>query len=188
MPELSTEYLNGLIELFRNVVEFFEEKEISYFIDGGTMLGVVRDKGQIKHDDDVDLGMLEPDMIKLLDNADELAQRHQLSIILHLGIIKIENKNIWRVSNDDKGKIPVTIDILLYHKPEGLNRVQLALPEHRKLWRKCYHLDKDFEPFQKILYEDFLVNCVKNPIAYLQRYYGDDWTIPQDITYDTHTY
>lgn len=188
MPELSTEYLNALIELFRNVITFFEEKEIDYFVDGGTMLGVVRDKGQIKHDDDVDLGMLEPDMIKLLDNADELAQRYDLSVILCFGIIKIENKKIYRISKDDKGKIPITIDILLYHRPEGLNRVELALPEHRKLWSTCYHLDKDFEPFQKIQYEDFEVNCVKNPIAYLQRYYGDDWNIPQDIEYATHTY
>lgn len=188
MPELTTEYLNGLIELFRNVVLFFEEKEINYFIDGGTMLGCVRDKGQIKHDDDIDIGMLEPDMLKLLDYADELAQRYNLSIILNFGIIKIENKKIYRISKDDTKKLPATIDILLYHRPEGLNRVELALPQHRKLWGKCYHLDRDFEPFQKIPYEDFKVCCVKNPIAYLQRYYGDDWNIPQDIEYATHTY
>lgn len=189
MPELTTEYLNGLIELFRNVASFFEEKEINYFVDGGTMLGCVRDKGQIKHDDDVDIGMLEPDMLKLLDHADELAQKHDLLIFVYYGIIKIENKKVYRISNkDDTKNIPATIDILLYHKPEGLNRVELALLQHRKLWSKCYHLDKDFEPFQKIQYEDFQVWCVKNPIAYIQRYYGDDWEIPQDIEYETHTY
>ena len=188
MPELSNEYLIGLVELFRNVVNFLNEKEICYFIDGGTMLGALRDKGQIKHDDDVDLGMLEPDMIKFLEHADELEERHNLFVIVHSGMLKIENQNIYRISKDDKGKIPVTIDLLLYHRPQGLNRVELALPEHRKLWGKCYHLDKDFEPFQKMEFEDFTVNCVKNPVAYLQRYYGDDWMTPKDIEYETHTY
>ena len=168
MPELSNEYLIGLVELFRNVVNFLNEKEICYFIDGGTMLGALRDK--------------------VLEHADELEERHNLFVIVHSGMLKIENQNIYRISKDDKGKIPVTIDLLLYHRPQGLNRVELALPEHRKLWGKCYHLDKDFEPFQKMEFEDFTVNCVKNPVAYLQRYYGDDWMTPKDIEYETHTY
>lgn len=187
MPELTSEYLNGLIEMFRNVVSFFEEKKINYFVDGGTMLGCVRDKGQIKHDDDVDIGMLEPDMLKLLEHAEELAEKYKLCITLQKGIIKIRNLEINRKSDvNEEIILSATVDILLYHRVN--NRVELALPQHRKLWGKCYHLDKDFEPFQKIQYEDFQVWCVKNPIAYIQRYYGDDWDIPQDIEYGTHTY
>lgn len=187
MPELEKEYIDGLINLFRNVVIFLDEKEIKYWICSGTILGCVREKGQIKHDDDVDIAMFEPDLEKFLEYAEELATKHDLLITAHGGMIKIANQHIYRMSDKiEDARLAITVDILLYEQFD--DRIQLALEQHRELWENSYHLIDDFEPFQKIQYEDFEVDCVKNPIPYLERCYGDDWMTPKDIISDTHTH
>lgn len=186
MPILTTEYLNGLIELFKNVVKFLEEKNIKYWLCSGTLLGTVRNRGQIKHDDDADLAMFEEDMVALILYSKELAERYDYLITAHGGMIKIANQRVYRMSDEiEDARLAATVDIALYHKEE--DKIIIALPQHQDLWPECYHEEKDFEPFKKEIYEDIEVWSVSNPEPYLERFYGNDWRIEKDIKSNTHT-
>jgi phosphorylcholine metabolism protein LicD len=186
MPILTTEYLNGLIELFKNVVLFLDEKEIKYWLCSGSLLGAVRNKGQIKHDDDGDLAMFEPDLIKFIECCKELAERHSYLITAHGGMIKVANQRIYRMSEEiEDARLAATIDIAMYHKED--DKIIIALPQHQELWSECYHYEKDFEPLKKIQYEDIEVWSVSNPEPYLERFYGLDWRVEKDIKSETHT-
>ena len=54
----------NLYNIFGKVIEFLEDNNIEYFIQGGTLLGSVRDKKIIDHDDDIDIGVVGNDFEK----------------------------------------------------------------------------------------------------------------------------
>ena len=51
-------------EAFARLHNFFMEKGVAYYCEAGTLLGVIRDKGFIKHDDDIDI-CIPPDSVPL---------------------------------------------------------------------------------------------------------------------------
>ena len=59
------------LQLFRDFDAFCDEHGLSYWMVSGTLLGALRHKGFIPWDDDVDLGMLREDALKLIELAAE---------------------------------------------------------------------------------------------------------------------
>lgn len=49
------------LDVMREILRILEREEISYFMQGGTMLGAIRHQGFIPWDDDIDIGILRPD-------------------------------------------------------------------------------------------------------------------------------
>lgn len=60
------------LEIFKIFVKICEEKELSYFICGGSFLGAVRHHGFIPWDDDIDVAMPRPDFEKFLRIAPKM--------------------------------------------------------------------------------------------------------------------
>jgi lipopolysaccharide cholinephosphotransferase len=59
------------LELMKEVRDICEQNQLTYWIDGGTLLGAKRHNGFIPWDDDVDICLPIPDYFKLLDYLQE---------------------------------------------------------------------------------------------------------------------
>ena len=71
-PQLSKRNLQRAQKILFDVVDLFEKHEIGYHLEGGTLLGMVRDNGMIPWDWDVDLSFLAEDTDTFLKVCDVL--------------------------------------------------------------------------------------------------------------------
>ena len=72
------EVQNLLLEVMIEVDGFCKQKNIKYYMLGGTLLGAVRHKGFIPWDDDIDIGMLRGDYERFLQSATEKQWKYEL--------------------------------------------------------------------------------------------------------------
>lgn len=142
--ELLTELYTGL------------PRSVAAFPMFGTLLGIVRDDDLIKHDNDIDIGFLDP---------------HN-EIISHLTrlpdwlFVRNHGGNLLSVFRDG-----VMFDLYKY-VPNGQVYTQ---PDH-----PGYDLLRsEVEPSTEIEFNETKFTCIGNPIAFFERYYGSDWRVPQ---------
>jgi len=93
-------------ELFRAVKATFEDLQIPYWLDQGTLLGVIREGGLLQSDHDLDLGMWEadyrkrrPEILKRLRHKGRFVEAykpHQLSVSDLHGNVNMINIAFYR--------------------------------------------------------------------------------------------
>jgi phosphorylcholine metabolism protein LicD len=74
-PQLSEKNLQRAKKILFDVVDLLEEQNIGYHLEGGTLLGMVRDNGIIPWDWDIDLSFLAEDTDKFLKVYDMLKEK-----------------------------------------------------------------------------------------------------------------
>ena len=172
IPETHRELLKILLE---KVSKIFTDNKIEYFIDGGALLGMARNKELIPYDDDIDIGVFYKDfhkIIKLLEN--NLCDHFKIYIEKPTdALIKVYVPELW-VRNTKTGKVigTPTLDIFAWEVKKDIIRLSSVLD--RQKYKNCYHNINDFYPLKKRFVSDLLVYTPNNPIPYLHRYYGDD--------------
>lgn len=169
LPEL---FRNELYLLVKRVTEICHNHKIKYFIDGGTLLGCVREQNQIPYDYDVDFGMFQEDYDKLKKHYSFFEKEYDYHLKeADVGFLKIISKQTC-LTRDTTYCFP-TLDILVYKNFNGIIAIKDRGTRH--LYSKYRFLESNLLPLKKeYIYRDLLLYGANNPIPYLERCY-DDW-------------
>lgn len=160
-----------LLLLLKDVTELLDKAGIRYCIDGGTLLGAVREKAFIRWDDDLDLGVPYPDYHKLEKVLVPLGDLGY-TVEKYSNMYKVFIPGYW-LFNDIKTVGTPTLDIFPWTVSEGGHVVRLADPDQIKKWPACWHWKKDLFPLKKYKFDELQVWGPNNPIPYLDRMYKD---------------
>lgn len=170
---LPTQYIEELYKLAYNVSTILKNNNITYWIEGGTLLGAVRDKKHIMYDDDIDFGILINEYSKLVSIKDEFIKLGY-KVEKVAGIFKIYIDFPW-IKYRNRIIPPPTLDIFIYRnvKKKGKNIIILDEIELRKMYINSYYIHSDLFPLKTYNYGDVLLNGCNNPIRYLNSLYPD---------------
>lgn len=161
-----------LYSILNDVITILNKHNITYWIDGGTLLGAVRCGGQICHDDDTDIGILYRDYKNLKKKA-------YLDLKL-MGYVIYEFKEMIKIVNPTKpwynnGKTIIgspVVDIFFWKKYNNVNGgLSLVHEDIRKKWPGCWHSNKDFYPLKEYKFGTYTYMGPRNPYPYLDRMY-----------------
>jgi phosphorylcholine metabolism protein LicD len=172
LPEM---FINELYLLLKRVSDTCHRNNIQYWIDGGTLLGCVREQNQIPYDYDVDLAMFQKDYDEFKKYSSYFGKKYNYHIIESQGFLKIfsrENEVHRKVSENDIVSIFPCIDILVYENFNGIVAIKDRPTRH--IYSKFIYLENDLLPLKKTyIYKDLNLYGAKNPYSYLDRCYGD---------------
>lgn len=174
IPEIMLEKIRKLL---KDITTLFDDNNVHYWLDGGSMLGCIREGGQIKHDDDADLGVLHKDMkkvVKLIPKIKELG--YECGFFKNIFKIFYQHKDALRCRIGDTCINYATLDVFEYTEKAGM--IVLKNPIHRILWPDAKHRESDLFPLQKMKFDDMSLWMPNNPFPYLDGLYGD-WKTPK---------
>lgn len=129
----------GNLLLLKALKSVCEKNGISYWILGGTLLGAVRHKGFIPWDDDIDVGMLRSDYLRL---KEVMAGHQDFKVDEYCNNRDFNGKKIFAqivkftMTSDES---PFWVDILLYDYA-GENGTSEA-----ELWKRITHIRRETE-------------------------------------------
>ena len=148
--------------------------DIQYWCLGGTLIGVLRHKGWVPWDGDVDLGIFEEDYAKLskviqneLPNdlwfQDKIVDKRYKS---HLGKIR-DTRSSYTDYNDDPWHNGLQVDFFKFTKSKGI----------------AYSIDNQYKldtilPIKKGKFEGFDISIPNKPHEYISQSYKDYMSMP----------
>ena len=171
------------IDLARNVlltvVEILEEKEIRYFIDHGTLLGIVRDGDIIPWDDDIDISIHEDDIDKTVcqikRNISKLPNYKELN---------------WNISiyYGDKHNPELILLTFIVDESQKFNSFHISLEVNHfvdglVVQSLTYAPEYHFKTSEDIEYRGKLISVPYDYKKYLEFHYGDWKTPKKDISF-----
>lgn len=167
-------YINELYLLLKRVSDTCHRNDIKYWIDGGTLLGSIREKNQIPYDNDVDLGMFQEDYDKFKKYYSYFEKKYNYYIAeVSPGFLKILSRVCGlQHTDDEKDIISPCLDIVVYHNFNGIVAIKDRNTRHQ--YSKYRFLENNLQPLQRIyIYRDLNLYGPINPYPYLERCYGD---------------
>ncbi len=135
-----------------------EEDNIFFLLYYGTLLGAIREKDFITHDEDIDLAFKKEDM----------------PIFLNL-LFKLRNSGFEVARYERRGFMSII------RKGEYIDLYFFDIYPQNNNWRYCARdiFPKDFiEETKKINFKGELFYTCANPIKFLEFYYGKNWKTP----------
>lgn len=147
---------NLLIKLLNK----FDQNKIKYWIDFGSLLGVIREQDIIFGDNDGDVCILEDDeenIVKVKQTVEEMQGE-----FFKWGAFRVYDCKI------------IFIDIFLVKK----NGSNLSFPGEEMIIPQEYILPTE-KKYVKIGGKSLLVSLPKNPVELLELRYGKTWNVPQ---------
>lgn len=156
----------------KEIVDMFNKNDITYYLDYGTLLGIVRDGKLIEWDDDLDFKISNSDVIRVQEIMEQYSEsfytKHGLTI----------EKNIYEKSDRKINNMCFTIikdaqsvDIdffVMYYKEDTVHQGDYIFPRHF------------FESKEMIQWNGISVSVPNDVAGYLTHVYGD-WKVPKQF-------
>jgi phosphorylcholine metabolism protein LicD len=160
-------------EKLSKLKKLLEKNNIKYWIDYGTLLGIIREGALLKWETDFDIGIYDYDVVKVLSLKNEFEK---------MGY-KIEyipgRDNVQLVSND-----AIMIDFSIYHLIEGKSVRYFHYHKRNLLGRVLdVFLTKMFKIYEKFGCE-MLMNSIDNKFfdnLETIKYESEKWPVPSDV-------
>ena len=151
------------IQILLEFYQYMTNKDIKMWPMFGTLLGIFRGDDLIPHDGDLDFGYLAEQQTDFLIALESLHNDNGYSVVRNHGY------DLFSVHKDS-----VLIDLYRYDANKE-KKILLQGP------RGAYNIlfDEAF-PFGSISFRGRELNCIHNPKAFFERYYGHDWHTPRD--------
>jgi hypothetical protein len=161
-------------------VRIADELNIQWFFNGGSLLGVLRDKGLIFYDNDIDLVVQMKDHSKLLNyncNDNFLLRESEVGFNLSLRNKKFPFMDIWIIGNDktDATKMTVCSPVLDGEPLYYLNKV----------WPNEWYFKKDLKELETATFEGIEVFVPRNAEQIVKRMYGPNCL--EEYRIESHT-
>jgi phosphorylcholine metabolism protein LicD len=172
--DLHEKYLYEIYLLVKRTTDLCHKYNIMYWIDGGTLLGSVRENNQIPYDNDADFGILQDDYDKFRKICEPILKKEYDYFIEEssFGFLKIFSCVCGVKYNNNERVISPCLDILVYENFNGLIAIKNRPTRH--LYSKFIFFEKDLFPLKKeYIYSDLILYGAFNPYPYLERCYGD---------------
>ena len=175
--------------MLRTFIQLLERNNYPYFIQGGTLLGCIRDGDIIEHDDDIDLGMMDEHLQHMLNNTSfiEECKSNNIKITQSKLTRTCKIKYIKNVNKNDKSKI--FIDLFSYskfNKKDNQTIIHYSNIISRKKWPKGWFNIDELFPLKYAYLDNILVSIPNYSIPYLKRHYGDSWLVPKKTHSHAH--
>jgi len=166
---LSQPQVNELYRIMSQADKILSTNNVPYFISCGTLLGAIRDKGLIPWDNDIDIGIEQKDLDKLVSLKPLFEQ---------VGMSVNFNDKIWRLASRSIDNI--YIDVFPYVPQQGQQFLHHADPYNRSRFSKEWLRPDELFPIQRIYqFGPFLLPGPHKGQDFLARMYGPSWHIPK---------
>lgn len=178
-----------IYSLGRMISRLFTKANLTFWTSSGTTLGIVRHKGLIPWDDDLDICIKEQDE-PLLENIGGKMEAE------HLCLVKNQSYS-WRIFHQwdsepiksallGKGHRFPFCDVFVMRPRRGTWEVRDE--EGRNAWPDESYSCQQVDLLEMRLFGDFHLPCPNNPEEYLERNYGKNWSVEgatQWLAHDT---
>jgi lipopolysaccharide cholinephosphotransferase len=162
--------IKKIYQLGYDVQAIFETCGIKYWMMSGTLLGAIRHRGIIPWDDDIDLGMLKPDIVKLKHYEPVLKSAGLSMVKIYFGY-KIFYSNSKLVEGYDYA-FPA-VDIFVFKKEK--NHYILNYKAARDIWPEERFLLPYIDTLKKYPFGMYKMYGPSDYKEYFGRYFGGTW-------------
>lgn len=167
---LDMETSTKIYQLVKDVTEVMAAHKVTYWADGGTLLGAIRHKGVIPWDDDADLGVPAGDFLKVEGMTKDLARMgYQLKKYPLFGYKVIPKTKETQAPSKGGYEWPV-LDIFVYDDSIK-GRYSIWTEKARKSWPRAYFNQQGFFPLKTQPFGKIEIKIPGNAKNYLHRQY-----------------
>lgn len=176
--EIKADKTRALYQLMKDAHELLTNNNLTYWADGGTLLGAIRHGGIIPWDNDLDIDMDVTDKERFLKLRPQFTKLGYLVEPCKFGFT-ISKK----VHNETVG-----LDIFLMEKKDIKYCYIQQEPEHiwayRGAFDPIFYKQEELFPLKEYTFGEIKIYGANNPAPFLNYLYGDDWsTMKQVLTH-----
>jgi phosphorylcholine metabolism protein LicD len=154
--------VDKLLKLLDEVVAILDKNKITYWLDGGTLLGACQNGKFIPWDDDIDLAIPDCDFDKVIELTKDKKYDYKIIKSGNKAKFKHIKNSIVKITDKNSGFF---VDLVLNVKHDG---------NYYSNWKPYEHAfikDTDLFPLKKIEFEGKKYNAPNNPIPFLNQAY-----------------